>query len=182
MSCVIPRNLKKRRLYLKLFSWGPQTRHTHRDIQTHTHTHTHDDSIRRNTMRCISPKNHQLIRMTLTLFGRYPTWDLSRRLSSAWLRCDLMNTPNTSAIAKMSIGLSRIIYHLAPSDKIWTQLVRNYYEPSSSTWSEPRTTRWRRHHHTSQHVGVVRDLGVLLWQWRNTSARSRAFVSTTCGV
>ena len=67
MFGVIPSNLKKRRLYLKPFSWGPQTRHTHtnRYIQTHTHihaerdthTHTHDDSIRRNAMRCISPKN-----------------------------------------------------------------------------------------------------------------------------
>ena len=28
-----------------------------RGIHTHTHTHTHDDSIRRNAMRCISPKN-----------------------------------------------------------------------------------------------------------------------------
>ena len=77
MSGVIPRNLKqKRRLYLKPFSWYPQTRHTHRQTHTythahththtqtqtythtHTHTHTHDDSIRRNAMRCISPKTH----------------------------------------------------------------------------------------------------------------------------
>ena len=67
MSGVIPSNLKKRRLYLKPFSWGPQTRHTNtsRHTQTHTHTytqreretHTRDDSIMRNAMRCISPKN-----------------------------------------------------------------------------------------------------------------------------
>ena len=58
MFGVIPRNLKKRRrLYLKLFSWGPQTRNTHTHTQIHRHTHTHDDSIRRNAMRCISPKN-----------------------------------------------------------------------------------------------------------------------------
>ena len=33
--------------------------HTHTDTHTQrqTHTHTHDDSIRRNAMRCISPKN-----------------------------------------------------------------------------------------------------------------------------
>ena len=33
--------------------------YTHRHTQTHTQTrrHTHDDSIRRNAMRCISPKN-----------------------------------------------------------------------------------------------------------------------------
>ena len=30
---------------------------THTDIHTDTQTHTHDDSIRRNAMRCISPKN-----------------------------------------------------------------------------------------------------------------------------
>ena len=50
MSGVIPRNSKqKRRLYLKPFS------EVHKR-STHTHT-THDDSIRRNAMRCISPKN-----------------------------------------------------------------------------------------------------------------------------
>ena len=53
MFGVILRNLKiKRRLYLKQFSWRSQMRHT----QTHTHTDTHDNSIRRNEMRCISPK------------------------------------------------------------------------------------------------------------------------------
>ena len=38
-------------------------RHTHTQTHTHTdtHTHTHDDSIRRNAMRCISPKNHKTI-------------------------------------------------------------------------------------------------------------------------
>ena len=54
MFGIIPSNLKEKRgLYLKPFSWGPQTRHTHRQ----TDTQTHDDSIRRNAMRCISPKN-----------------------------------------------------------------------------------------------------------------------------
>ena len=65
MSGVIPSNLKqKRRLYLKPFSWGPQTRHTHTDRQTDTHTQTHDDSIRRTAMRCISPKNHYFSALT----------------------------------------------------------------------------------------------------------------------
>ena len=62
---VIPSNIiEKRRLYLKPFSWGPQTRHTHshtdRQTDRHTHTHTQDDSIMRNAMRCISPKNISL--------------------------------------------------------------------------------------------------------------------------
>ena len=56
MSGVIPRNLKKRRPYLKSFFWRPQKWHTH----TQTDRHTHDDSIRQNAMRCISPKNNQL--------------------------------------------------------------------------------------------------------------------------
>ena len=60
MSDVIPSNLKKRRLYLKPFSWGPQTRHTH------THTHTHYDSIRRNAMRCISHKNGNKVIIQMT--------------------------------------------------------------------------------------------------------------------
>ena len=97
MSGVIPSNLKeKRRLYLKPFTRGPQTRHTdththrHRHTHTNTHTHTythihthtnthrythtqtHDDSIRRNAMRCISPKNLyiglQLSKRILELF------------------------------------------------------------------------------------------------------------------
>ena len=58
MSGVIQRNLKiKRRLYLKLFYWRPQTRHTHTQTDRHTDTHTHNDSIRRNAMCCISSKN-----------------------------------------------------------------------------------------------------------------------------
>ena len=44
---------KKWRLYLKLFSWDPQTRHTH------TNTDTHNDNIRQNAMRCILPKHGQ---------------------------------------------------------------------------------------------------------------------------
>ena len=47
MSGVIPRNLKKRqRLYLKPFSWRPQTRHTH----THTHTHRQTYTLTHTTM------------------------------------------------------------------------------------------------------------------------------------
>ena len=39
MFGVILSNLKeKRHLYLKRFSWGPQTRHTHTHTDTHTHT------------------------------------------------------------------------------------------------------------------------------------------------
>ena len=74
MSGVIPSNLKeKRRLYLKPFSWGPQTRYTHTDTHTHTHTHTHtrDHSIRRNAMRCISPKNGIEFKKGLQLTNKY---------------------------------------------------------------------------------------------------------------
>ena len=47
MFGIIPSKLKeKRRLYLKPFSSGPQTRHTNTHRHTHTHTHTHDDSIK----------------------------------------------------------------------------------------------------------------------------------------
>ena len=64
MSGVVSRIKKNRRLYLKPFS-GVHKRgihtdtqtHRHTVTQTHRHTHTHDDSIRRNAMRCISPKN-----------------------------------------------------------------------------------------------------------------------------
>ena len=62
MSGVIPRNFKKKHVYLKPFSWGPQTWQTHTD--RHTHRDTHGDSIRRNAMRCISPKNY-LLKTTL---------------------------------------------------------------------------------------------------------------------
>ena len=53
MSGVIPCNLKQKRLYLRHFHKVTNAAHTH----THRQTHTHDDSIRRNAMRCISPKN-----------------------------------------------------------------------------------------------------------------------------
>ena len=54
MSGVNSSNVKKRRLYLTPFF------EVHKRViltQTDTHTHTHDDSIRRNAMRCFSPKN-----------------------------------------------------------------------------------------------------------------------------
>ena len=41
MSGVIPRNLKKRHLYLKPFSWQTRHTHTHTHTRAHTHTHTH---------------------------------------------------------------------------------------------------------------------------------------------
>ena len=66
MSGVIPRNLKeKRRLNLKALFWRQQTPRTHtaRHTDRQTHTHTHDDRIRRNTMRCISPKTAFQIEM-----------------------------------------------------------------------------------------------------------------------
>ena len=80
MAGVISSNLnQKRRLHLKPFSWGPQTRHTHSDTQTQTHTH--DDSIRRNAMRCISFKNVSVSLQTHTL----PVLSLHLPLPSASL-------------------------------------------------------------------------------------------------
>ena len=49
MSGVIPRNLKKNDDSISNRFPGVHKRDTH--------THTHDDSIRRNAMRCILPKN-----------------------------------------------------------------------------------------------------------------------------
>ena len=63
MFGVIPRNLKKNDFSISNRFPGVHKRvihthtHTHTHTQTDTHTHTHDDSIRRNAMRCISPKN-----------------------------------------------------------------------------------------------------------------------------
>ena len=34
----------------------------------HTHTHTHDDSIRRNAMRCILPKNAAILVIFVDFF------------------------------------------------------------------------------------------------------------------
>ena len=52
MSDVIPCNTKqKRRLYLKQFSWGPQTRHTHTQTDRHTHTRT---TIAQGEMQCVA--------------------------------------------------------------------------------------------------------------------------------
>ena len=53
-SDVIPRNLKKTTaLSQTVFLRFINAAYGH----THTHTHSPDDSIRRNAMRCISPKN-----------------------------------------------------------------------------------------------------------------------------
>ena len=49
MSGVIPRNLKEKTTSLSQTVFLRST--------NVAHTHTHDDSIRRNAMRCISPKN-----------------------------------------------------------------------------------------------------------------------------
>ena len=63
MSGVILRNFKKKVSISNSFS-GVHKRGIHTDTQTHTDTH--DDSIRRNAMRCISPKNdHQLANVCL---------------------------------------------------------------------------------------------------------------------
>ena len=50
MSDVIPRNLKKNDVSISNRFPGVHKRGTH----------THDDSIRRNAMRCISPKKNVL--------------------------------------------------------------------------------------------------------------------------
>ena len=62
MSGVIPRNVEKNDASISNRFPGVHKRriHIHTDRQTDrqdTHTHTHDDSVRRNAMRCISPKN-----------------------------------------------------------------------------------------------------------------------------
>ena len=54
MSGVIPRNLKKRHLSQTVFLASINAAHTHTQTR---HTHTYDDSIRRNAMRYILPKN-----------------------------------------------------------------------------------------------------------------------------
>ena len=66
MSGVIPCNLKKNDFSFSNRFPGVHKRgiHTHTHTHTQTHTHTHDDSIRRNAMRCISPKNEQTGRHT----------------------------------------------------------------------------------------------------------------------
>ena len=55
MSGVIPRNLKKHDVPISNRFPEVHKRRLHR--HTDTHTQTHDDSIKRNVMRCILPKN-----------------------------------------------------------------------------------------------------------------------------
>ena len=62
MSGVIPSNLKKttslsQNVVLSFTNAAYTHTHSHTHTHTQTHTHTHDDSIRRNAMRCILPKN-----------------------------------------------------------------------------------------------------------------------------
>ena len=79
MSGVISSNLKQK-VDVSISNRFPEVHkcgiHKHR----HTHTHTHDDSIRRNAMRCISPKNDASVSSSLfqRLFatdGHRPTDD-----------------------------------------------------------------------------------------------------------
>ena len=72
MFGVISRNLKKDDVSVS--NRFPEVHK--RGIHTHTHTHTHDDSIRRNAMRCISPKN--LILKLLRLFSLESMLDPSK--------------------------------------------------------------------------------------------------------
>ena len=60
MFGVIPRNLKKTDVSISNRFPGVHKRGIHIYTHTHTHTQTHTlyDSMRRNAMRCISPKNH----------------------------------------------------------------------------------------------------------------------------
>ena len=56
MSGVIPRNLKKNDVSIStVFLASTSAEFTQTDRQTHPH----DDSIRRNAIRCISPKNNK---------------------------------------------------------------------------------------------------------------------------
>ena len=104
MFGVIPSNLKqKRRLYLKPFSWSPQTRHTYTDRQTDRHTHTHDDSIRRNAMRCISPKNWMRI-YVYYFVSRVGQVTFLKRLHPhlrKWLLCERLNDIDQTAQHKI---------------------------------------------------------------------------------
>ena len=65
VRCHFEQFKKRWRLYLKPFSWGPHTRHTHTDI------HTTIASIRRNAMLCILPINHCLF-VSIKLFMSHP--------------------------------------------------------------------------------------------------------------
>ena len=57
MSGDIPSNLKKNGVSMSNRFPEVHKRGTHTHTQTERQVHTHDDSIRRNAMRCISPKN-----------------------------------------------------------------------------------------------------------------------------
>ena len=54
MFGVISRNLKN---HVSISNRFPEVHKRGIHTDTDTHTHTHDDSIRRNAMRCSSPKN-----------------------------------------------------------------------------------------------------------------------------
>ena len=56
MSGFILHNLEKNDVFLR--STNAAYIHTQTHTRTDTDTHTHEDSMRRNAIRCISPKNH----------------------------------------------------------------------------------------------------------------------------
>ena len=61
MSGVIPSNLKKNDVSIsnRFPEVHKRGTHTCARARAHTDTHTRDDSLRRNRMHCISPKNHR---------------------------------------------------------------------------------------------------------------------------
>ena len=61
MSGVIPRKFKKNDVSISNRFPGIHKRGIHTDTHTDRHTYTHDDSIRRNAMHCISPKNNKTL-------------------------------------------------------------------------------------------------------------------------
>ena len=61
VRCHSEQTKKKASVSQTVFLKSTNAAYTHTDRQTHTHPHTDDDSIRRNAMRCISPKNDIII-------------------------------------------------------------------------------------------------------------------------
>ena len=78
MSSVIPRNLKKYDVSISNRFPGVHKRGIHTHTDTDKHTDTHDDSIKRNAMRCILPKNKEFAEIKYCTINGVPT-DLKLR-------------------------------------------------------------------------------------------------------
>ena len=135
MSGVIPSILKKTTsLSQTIFLASTNAAHTHTD----THTHTYDDSIRRNAMRCISPKN------------QYRSKSVPVKTALVQISTSKSQHCSKSAPVKVSTGQSQFWSKWALV-QISTGQSQHWSKLALVKVSTGQSERWSKSAHRSQH-------------------------------